>query len=83
MARFNFTGSVLTLAEIAVLHPTIDHFHGTELVECHDGTRECVWHYGVWHEGGTVEVLDEHGNDAADLKGTDFNSLVGDEWHER
>lgn len=81
MNRKTFTASPHTLGLLAAAHPALDHFHAVEVVDCHDGPREVVWHFGIIRDGGMVEVVDERGVGADDLVAADFARVVGDEWH--
>jgi len=83
MARFDVSTSTLALALIAAVHPTVDHFHAVEVVDCHDGPREYVSHFNVIRDSSTIEVVDEYGQNADDVTPAGYLKVVADEWHER
>ena len=83
MPRFDVSKSTLSLALIAVAHPTVDHFHAVEVVDCHDGPREHVTHFNVIRLDSTIEVVDEYGQNADDVTPIGYTRVVADEWHER
>lgn len=81
--RYDFTGSTLPLVCIAAAYPNLDHFHGVERwVDSEGNTCETVWHFGIFREGDTIEVLHEQGLNADNFIPAEYDSFVGDEWHE-
>lgn len=83
MARYDFTGSTLDLVSIAAAYPNLDHFHGVKSwVDSEGNNRETVWHFGIFRDGNTIEVLHEQGLNADSFTPADYTSFVGDEWHE-
>jgi hypothetical protein len=79
--RIDFTGSARTFAELAAVHPALDHFHAVELWTDSAGhEREEVHHLAISREGGMIEVGD-HNGDASDKRAADFARVVGDVWH--
>ena len=69
----------LTLGDAAAAHPEIDHFH---VVEEMDG-RQYVFHYSVWRDGESVEVVDENGREAGGTTIAGNLEVIGDEAHGR